>query len=152
MWWTQVYAEPLIVISSMENFFACSLQLYPEGLPWQSENRIQFLAGELRSHIPHGKAKKKKKKKKKKREKNLESKEMNATVESVSICLQHMFWNLRKYESVSLSVLYDSLWPHGLWPTRLLKALSKYLLINLAICMVYNELSYLNPLEEKSSE
>ena len=46
----------------MENSFACSLQLYPEGLPWQSKNRIQSLVGELRSHIPHGKAKKKKKK------------------------------------------------------------------------------------------
>ena len=78
----------------MENSFACSLQLYPEGLPWQSENRIQFLAGELRSHIPHGKAKKKKKgrrkRKEKKREKNLESKEMMATVESGSICLQRV--------------------------------------------------------------
>ena len=70
----------------MENSFACSLQLYPEGLPWQSKNRIQSLVRELRSHIPHGKAKKKKKKKK--REKNLERKEMMATVDSGSICFQ----------------------------------------------------------------
>ena len=59
----------------MENYFACSLQLYPEGLPWQSKNRIQFLVGELRSHIPHGKAKKKKKKKKEEEEKEKKRKE-----------------------------------------------------------------------------
>ena len=56
----------------MENSFACSLQLYPEGLPWQSKNRIQSLVGELRSHIPHGKAKKKKEEEEEEKEKREE--------------------------------------------------------------------------------
>ena len=61
----------------MENSFACSLQLYPEGLPWQSKNRIQSLVRELRSHIPHGTAKKKKKKEEKREEPRKEGNDGN---------------------------------------------------------------------------